>query len=188
MRKTFTLILFFFSIFSVAQAEDKNIPADSRISRVIVFLHGAQIEREQQLFVPAGTSTILFQGLSPEIDEQSIQVKGTGNFTILAVNRQSNFLNEQKVNLEIEKLQERISALQEEQDILQNNNNILKKEEDMLAANQSIGSGAAGVDLNKLKLALDFQKARLTENKLTQLNNLKQIKKLDGEIDQLRNR
>ena len=187
MRKISTLILLFLTILSAVQAEERNILAESRISRVIVFLHGAQIEREQQLFVPAGTSTILFQGLSPEIDEQSIQVKGAGNFTILAVNRQSNFLNEQKVAQEIKKLQEKIASLQEEQDILQNNNNILKKEEDMLAANQSIGSGAAGVDLNKLKLALDFQKARLTENKLTQLNNLKQIKKLDGEIDQLRN-
>ncbi len=183
MSKSCTILLFLFTVLS-AGATERNIPSDSKITRVIVFLHGAQIEREQQLLIPAGTSTILFQNLSPEIDEQSIQVRGSGNFTILAVHRQSNFLNEQQAGQEIEKLQTAIEKLREEVEILQNNNLILKKEEDMLAANQSIGAGASGMDLNKLKQALDFQKSRLSENKIKQLSNQKQIRKLNGEIGQ----
>ncbi|HEY0897427.1 MAG TPA: mucoidy inhibitor MuiA family protein, partial [Sphingobacteriaceae bacterium] len=49
-----------------------------------------------------------------------------------------------------------------------------------------VGTGTTGMDLNKLKQALDFQKARLSENKIKQLSNEKQIRKLNEEIEQRR--
>jgi hypothetical protein len=147
-----------------------------------VFLDGAQIERTSSTTIPAGTSTIVFQDLSPEIEEQSIQVKGTGNFSILSVARQNNYLNEQKAMKEIKVLEQRLSDLKDQVDIKQNNISNLKKEEDLLAANQSVGNGGAGLDLNKLKQLLEFQRAKLTENKVKQLEHEKAIKKLEEEI------
>jgi hypothetical protein len=181
------LILLFCVTCNVLMGQEKNLPSDSKIERVIVFLHGAQVERTAQVAIPNGTSTIFFKDLSPEIDEQSIQVKGVGSFTILSVNRQSNYLNEQKVTEDIQKLEDRITDLKDEQEIQQNNIQILIKEEQMLASNQSIGNGGAGLDLNKLKQALEFQKTRLTENKLKQLSSTKAIKKLDEQIRKLQN-
>jgi hypothetical protein len=176
-------LLVFLSTISIANyAQEKSVPSDSKIEKVIVFLNGAQIERSASVSVPGGTSSIVFHDLSPEIEEQSIQVKGLGNFTILSVSRQNNFLNEQKANEEIKSLEQRLSQLNDEVDIKQNNILILKKEEDMLAANQSVGNGGAGLDLNKLKLVLEFQRTRLTENKLKQLENDKAIKRLREEI------
>lgn len=185
MLRTFILTALFSVSSLISISQERSITADTKIQRVIVFLNGAQVERAGQASIPSGTSTILFKGLSPEMDEQSIQVKGIGNFTILSVNRQSNFLNEQRISEEIQKLEDRMLELHDAREIQQNNIQILKKEEDMLASNQSIGNGGAGLDLNKLKQALDFQKARLTENKVKQLSIQKEIKKLDGEIKKL---
>jgi len=185
MIRFFSLGFLFFLISSVLMGQEKSLNADTKIGQVIVFLRGAQIERSGQLALPAGTSTVLFKNLSPEIDEQSIQVKGTGNFTILSVNRQNNFLNEQQVNDEVRKLKDQISELNDGREIQQNVILILKKEEEMLASNQSIGNGGAGMDLNKLKQALDFQKDRLSDNKVKQLNAQKAIKKLDEQINRL---
>ncbi|MBC7914578.1 MAG: mucoidy inhibitor MuiA family protein [Pyrinomonadaceae bacterium] len=182
-----TLILLFCVTCNLLVGQEKNLTSDSKIERVIVFLHGAQIERTAQVAIANGTSIILFQDLSPEIDEQSIQVKGSGSFTILSINRQSNYLNEQKVNEDIQRLVDRITDLKDEQEIQQNNIQILIKEEQMLASNQSIGNGGAGLDLNKLKQALEFQKTRLTENKLKKLSSTKEIKKLDEQIRKLQN-
>ena len=187
MIRTFTITLFFSIASFLAIAEEWDVPAESKIQRVIVFLHGAQIERIGQVAIPAGTSVILFKGLSPEIEEQSIQVKGSGSFTILSVNKQANFLHEQQVNEAVQKMQDRIIDLKDEREIQLNSIAILKKEEEMLASNQSIGNGGAGLDLNKLKQALDFQKARLTENKVKQLRTQKEIKKLDEQITKLEN-
>ncbi|MGV3508111.1 MAG: mucoidy inhibitor MuiA family protein [Sphingobacteriaceae bacterium] len=185
MLRTSILIILLSVSFFISSGQEKGITADTKIQRVIVFLNGAQVERSGQASIPSGTSTLLFKGLSPEMDEQSIQVKGIGNFTILSVNRQNNFLNEQRISEEIQKLEDRILELHDAREIQQNNIQILKKEEDMLASNQSIGNGGAGLDLNKLKQALDFQKNRLTENKVKQLSIQKEIKKLDEQIKKL---
>ena len=39
-------------------SQERKIPSESRIERVIVFLQGAQIERAAMVSIPAGTSTI----------------------------------------------------------------------------------------------------------------------------------
>ena len=174
-------------------SQERKIPSESRIERVIVFLQGAQIERAAMVSIPAGASTIQFKGLSPDIDEQSIQVKGAGNFTILSVNRQNNFLNEQKANDEITGLEKALSLLKDDIEMKRNDNVILEKEQQMLAANQSIGNEGPGLDLNKLRQALDFQKQRLTENRAAQLKNQKaindlilKITKLEKQVNDLR--
>jgi hypothetical protein len=185
MKLRLTLTLFLSIITSLIYAQEKSVPSGSKIDKVIVFLSGAQIERSAIVTIPTGTSSILFHDLSPEIEEQSIQVKGAGNFTILSVSRKNNFLVEQKASEQIKSLEQRLSDLNDEVDVKQNNILILKKEEDMLAANQSVGNGGAGLDLNKLKQVLEFQRTRLTENKLKQLDNKKAIKRLSEEIDKL---
>ncbi|MGN7204495.1 DUF4140 domain-containing protein [Pedobacter sp. SAFR-022] len=179
MNLRIALTLFLSTAFSLNYAQDRSLTPDSKIERVIVFLDGAQIERTSTATIPAGTSSIVFHDLSPEIEEQSIQVKGAGNFSILSVVRQNNYLNEQKANEEMKILEQRLNGLNDQVDIKQNNILNLKKEEDLLAANQSVGTGGAGLDLNKLKQLLEFQRARLTENKLKQLENEKAIKRLN---------
>ena len=193
MIRQIALIVFLYGISLSLYSQERKIPSESKIDRVIVFLQGAQIERNATVSIPAGNSTIEFKGLSPEIDEQSIQVKGTGNFTILSVNRQNNFLNEQKANDEITGLETKIAALKEDLEMKRNDNVILEKEQQMLAANQSIGNEGPGLDLNKLKQALDFQKQRLTENRASQLKNqrvinelIQQITKLERQVNDLR--
>ncbi len=175
---TLSLIAFSLSLYS----QERKIPSDTKIERVIVFLQGAQIERAATVLIPSGTSIIEFKGLSPDIDEQSIQVKGAGSFTILSVNRQNNFLNEQKFNDEIKGLEDKVAGLKEQVDTKRSDILILEKEQEILAANQSIGNGGAGLDLNKLKLAIEFQKQRLTENRANQMKIQRSITELNLEI------
>lgn len=168
-------------------AQEKSQPLETRVQRVIVFMNGAQVERSGQVSIPAGNSEIVFKGLSPEIEEQSIQVKGTGNFTILSVNRQADFLRAQQLNESLSAMRNQIQGMKDDREIQENIISILKKEEDMLASNQSVGNGGAGLDLNRLKQALDFQKSRLTENKVKQLSTQKEINRLNREIRKLEN-
>ncbi|SKB80891.1 mucoidy inhibitor MuiA family protein [Daejeonella lutea] len=173
------VLLLLISVFTaVSYSQERKIPSESKIERVIVFLQGAQVERAATLSIPSGISIIEFGGLSPDIDEQSIQVKGTGNFTILSVNRQNNFLNEQKYNEEIKVLEDKIANLRTEIEREEAELMILGKEQEILAANQSIGNGGAGLDLNKLKLALEFHKQRLTENRANQIKTQKTLDQL----------
>ncbi|MEI7736560.1 MAG: DUF4140 domain-containing protein, partial [Ferruginibacter sp.] len=68
---------------SSAQSLQKTI--DSKIEKATVFLNGAQISRSAKTTIVAGTSEMVFKGISPYINKQSIQVKAEGNFTVLSV-------------------------------------------------------------------------------------------------------
>jgi NhaP-type Na+/H+ or K+/H+ antiporter len=66
-----------------AQSVQKLI--DTKIEKATVFLNGAQINRTGKVLVNPGASEIIFSGISPYINPQSIQVKCEANFTVLSV-------------------------------------------------------------------------------------------------------
>jgi uncharacterized ubiquitin-like protein YukD/uncharacterized coiled-coil protein SlyX len=190
--KYLLLILLNFYCFT-AFSQEKQVKADSKISSVTVFINGAQIKRIASVEIPVGISQVIFSGLSPEIEPQSIQAKAEGNFTILSVNRQNNFLEEQKFSLEVSELSNRI---QEQQDLIAREQNliaVLRSEEEMLSKNQVVSGSSNGLDLAKLKAALDFQRIRLAEAKNQQLvvqqrinKNQIQLNKLVSQLNDLR--
>jgi hypothetical protein len=102
-------VLGVFSSFS--QQKTKNVI--SKINNVIVFTEGAQITRNGKTILESGKTELVFSGVSPRIDKQSLQVKGSGNFTILSVVHQNNFLKEQENRSEIEKLEASKKSLEQ---------------------------------------------------------------------------
>ena len=55
------------------------------IKHVTVYPDRAQVTHEASVELPAGKSLLRLGSLSPYIDAQSIQVKGTGAFVIISV-------------------------------------------------------------------------------------------------------
>ncbi|RYF09512.1 MAG: DUF4140 domain-containing protein [Flavobacteriales bacterium] len=96
MKKCLLILTLFFTSVLV-QAQENQIVVNSKISNVTVFISGAQVFRNtEQVDLPQGVSLLVFSGLSSAIETQSIQAKGEGNFTILSVTQQKNFLLEKK--------------------------------------------------------------------------------------------
>ncbi|HEY0271679.1 MAG TPA: DUF4139 domain-containing protein, partial [Chitinophaga sp.] len=133
------------------------------IQQVTVFIKGAQVTRTATAALPPGTTTLTFNGLSPDIDEKSIQVQGDGAFTILSVSSQKNFMQEQVQRGEITDLQNQLDDLDEKIKHEKNLLHVYAEEAAMMSKNQSIGGNNNGVKTADLKEAMDFQRARLTE-------------------------
>src|SRR5580704_3622397 len=93
-------VVFFITI--AAKAEDQKIA--SKVQKVIVFLNGAQVTRTAMVNLNSGTSTLVFENISPGIDAQSIQVHAGGEFTILSVKHEMNYINEQAKQKQVEDL------------------------------------------------------------------------------------
>lgn len=91
MKKLYVILMMIMSPCLCLCAENpKEIKADIR--QVTVYPDRAQITHETVTDLPAGNTVLKLGGLSPYIDQQSIQVKGTGDFTILSVNHTNNYL------------------------------------------------------------------------------------------------
>lgn len=74
------------SAYNMAVSTNSTVEIDnSKIKKVTVFLSGSQVQREGNFSLTAGVSEIIFKGVSPYIDANSLQARGVGEFTIMDV-------------------------------------------------------------------------------------------------------
>lgn len=183
-RKLFFSAILFFNLGAFAQENQINV--NSKISDVTVFMNGAQINRlSDNVELPQGVSLLVFSGLSSSIETQSLQAKGEGNFTILSVTKQNNFLLDKKKSEQKMALVGKSEELSDKIIDLNNQLAVYKAEEEMLMKNQTVMGPNVNYDLAKLKAALDFQKLRLNEAKNKQTALQKEITKLREEINKI---
>jgi hypothetical protein len=163
-KKLLFIACLIISLARVANADDTQ-KIVSKVQKVTLFLNGAQVTRTSAVNITPGTSTLVFEDISPNIDVQSIQVRGAGDFTILSVKHEMNYLNLQQKQKQVEALQLQQKELRDKLSLLGSLLVINQEEYNMLVKNQTITGQNANLDVLKLKQALDFQTARLTENK-----------------------
>ncbi len=185
MRKIIlpALVLCIASTQLVAQPEKE---VASTIQKVTVYLQGAQVTRNAKAAIPAGASVLKFTALSPILDPESVQVSATGNFTILSVNHQVNYLKETEPGEEIKRLQAEKNQLQAKLDREQVNLQVLDEEERLILANKTLG-GDKGWTAEDLKTLADLYRARLTELKVKKLEVGQVVKKFQEDINKLQN-
>ena len=112
-----------------AQPVQKAI--DTKIEKATVFLNGAQINRTGKVLVSPGNSEIVFSGISPYLNSQSIQVKGEGNFTVLSVVHKLNYLQEQAKQADMQKVDDQKEILQDKINMENNMMSIYLNEESL---------------------------------------------------------
>jgi hypothetical protein len=165
-------------------SQKDNQPVSSKIEKVTVFLQGAQVERSAKQNLPVGKYNIVFGGISPKIDKQSIQLKAEGKLTVLSVTHQINFLKEQQVQEEIKQIDTQKEQLLEKIALEKNMKNVYTQEEEMMIKNQSI-KGDGTLKAAELKEAADFQRLRLTEIYQKLQENDRNLKKMDLELSKI---
>ncbi len=140
----------------VTKANDKKVV--TKIQRVVVFLTGAQITRTATVNIAEGNSTIIFESISPDIDMQSLQVKAAGDFTILSVKQELDYINQQNKQKTVEELQTQPVALLVEDEIPVSQNSEITVE------TQQVSGGK--LDALTGKVAWSFNLNPLAEKKL----------------------
>jgi hypothetical protein len=66
----------------------------TKVEKATIYLHGAQLFHSTEISIPIGISNIAIEGVSPYLDQQSLQANGKGNFTILDVSFNVKYPNE----------------------------------------------------------------------------------------------
>jgi hypothetical protein len=185
-RLLFSLLLVSLAFQGFAQ-DLKEVTLTSQIKEVTLFLSGAQVFETATGTLPAGESVLLVKGLSPYLDEKSIQVKGQGNFTIQAVNKRLDFLHKKELDEKAEALERAIEEIEKRQSNLRNRIQVLGTKMSVLSANKSIGSSQAGTSMTALKATLDFFDAEHTKIANEELQINAQLAENEQELEVLRN-
>ena len=160
IRTTLRIILLGLS-FTVSGQADK--PVDSKITNVTIFLAKAQVTRKAETRLEAGKTNLVITGLTSQLDPQSIQVAGKGNFIILGTSHRQNYLNEMNLPKALKSLKDSLEFYQKQIALEQSQKEILNKEEQMLLSNQKIGGTTQNLTVAELKAMADFYRSRLGE-------------------------
>jgi TonB-dependent SusC/RagA subfamily outer membrane receptor len=158
--KTFRLLVFLIVSTQWITAQEK-----SKITDVIVYLDGAEINRTASINLKSGTTEYIFNRLSPQIEESSIQISGLKNASILSINYGINYLSKQKQNDSIKALQKKLKDIrkkvQEEYNLISGYN----EEISLIQSNKRLGNETKVVSLEQLKAFANYYRTRITELK-----------------------
>ncbi len=177
MKKVVLLLAFFAVNYAFAKAyttsieeicidtpimTDINNTVASDISLVTVYLNGAQVERAVNVLASEGATIFMLDNLSNTIDENSIQVSGLEDATILSINYGIDYLTKQKNTEAVEALQKEKNAIEFTIKKLNNLITGLHKEEEVINLNQKLGSTTQEVSLERVKALATYYRERIT--------------------------
>jgi uncharacterized protein (TIGR02231 family) len=175
-----TLVLYVLQL--TAQTE-KDLKAE--IKHVTVFPDRAQIDHETSVSLLPGKTTLKLSALSPYIDIQSIQVKGFGEFTILSVNHQNNYLQNLEDNREVKSIKSEIEGLQIKVEDEKAAISILKEKEAFLVANRAILVKETTFTIDQFKSVMELYTNNMDQITMTNLKKSRLIKDYEKQINSL---
>lgn len=153
--------------------------------KVTLFINGAQVARTKQVDIPAGTSTLIFTGISPYMDAQSIQVSAKGKLTVTAVNQQYNYTDSASVSQKQQSLQEELKKTEKQEKQQKAELGLINAEYDMLKTNCSVNNKNTTASLVTIKEVNQYYSAQLKALKSKELAINEKIEELARKQEQL---
>ncbi|OJJ21006.1 hypothetical protein BKI52_10555 [marine bacterium AO1-C] len=185
-KKTMLTIALLFGLMVAGWATDKEKAIKSKVKNVTVFLNRAQVTNAARVYVPAGQTILIFEGLSTRLDKQSLQVSAEGNLTIMAVKHRINYLKNFAKVQRIKQLEDSVTYFDDHIANVQVEKEVLLSEEKMILANQKIGGKQQGLSAQKLAEMAAFYRKRLSNIRFSVLRHNKNLKKYKKRLEKLR--
>ncbi len=174
MKKAYITIIAA-TLLQMTSFAEKETVIKSTIKEVTVYTQGAQVERKASYSVSKGISTLVIEGISPNIDPNSLQVQATGSIIILD-SKYSVFYPEPdpivnpvngippKILKEINLLTDSIFDISYDLSEIQYKMDVLNSEKRIIENNGTIkGEGKVNDSIPLLKDAIAFYHAKMNE-------------------------
>lgn len=173
MEKMKKVMLSLFVAFALnAQAAEKEI-VKAQITEVTVYAQGAQLFQKANYSIKPGISEVIIEGISPYIDQNSLQVKATGSVVILD-SKYSLFqpthtvVNESaiplKIRREIRQVEDSLKMLGFDLLEIQDEIDVLTTAKSIIANNGTLrNQGKVTDSLNLLKQAVEYYSSKVLE-------------------------
>ncbi|NVK66878.1 MAG: DUF4139 domain-containing protein [Flavobacteriales bacterium] len=145
----------------------------SRIDKATVFLSGAQVFRKtNSIPIKKGVNEIVIQDVSPYVNQQQLQATAIGNFLILDVQLQTQYVPPanyegvvlpQKIQSEMNRLEDSVLYLTFELERINEKLNNLASEKNMIMQSQLVKSGGTSDTLPEFKEIVSFYREKLDD-------------------------
>jgi TonB-dependent SusC/RagA subfamily outer membrane receptor len=159
----------------------------SKISKVTVYSKGAQIERIAVFELQEGKVLLSFKNLSPYIHKESIRIDGDGNYTILNVQLQNDYLNELEKNKETIGLNSSIQQFTDKIEDEETEIKIMNEKLDFLKANKNLTGKEQIINTESFKSLYQIYGENFEKYSIEILKKQRLIKDYIKEVEKLKN-
>lgn len=179
------IVFVLMSMVGNAQKVEKQI-IKTEVDEVKLFLTAGEMAHHEKVALKKGRNKLVFTGISTYADPQSIQFVGDGNYRLVSVSTEMDFLAAEQFNPEISVLKDSLESLSDRH---QNTQDILDSylaEQAVLNTNRDLGGNTQNVTVAQIKEAGEFYRKRTLEinQAITKLKKEKQ--RLSETIETLR--
>jgi hypothetical protein len=182
MSKVFTIA---FTLLVTSISFGNEIKLNSQIDEVTVFLQGAQINRSGSATIPAGTSEVIFTGISPLLKRESLQAGTKADVSILSVHYETKTTEKAQNREELSTLEKSQLEKQEALNRLYVKLEVIRTREAMIVNLVNYQSEHPTATIDDVVKAEQIIATKLEAIKLERLQVEKQIELLNREVNQL---
>ncbi|MDR0940829.1 MAG: mucoidy inhibitor MuiA family protein [Bacteroidales bacterium] len=158
-------ILFLSTVLCALFATANGITVDAHIESATVFLQGATLHNTASADIYPGVCTVTISRLSHTAEQQSLQVAGAGDFTILDVSFKVNYLTKQESSDHYQALEKQRKDLLAQQQKLNDEINVFKMDEELLKKNMELSGKNQAITMMELEKIANFYRSRMLDNK-----------------------
>ena len=150
-------------ILSLTAAANEKI-IKSRPDKVTVFLTGAEMTHISGVDLQSGTTTLVFNRLSPFIEKESIQASATNNVKVVAIDYGTTFIaTRMQDSIKIRKTLDSLSIIGREKRKLCYEIKTFEAEKKLILSADHIEYGEKGTNILELQKLSEFYRTRLLE-------------------------
>lgn len=183
--KNFCLILLLCPLFSFGQTVHSQDIA-SNIDEVKLYLTAGQMNHKQQVKLVKGRNKLKFSGVSAYADPQSIQFKGNGNYRLVSVSTEMDFLAAEQFNPRISVLKDSLEVLQDKLQFSKDQMDAYQAEKGLMNTNRDLGGSTQNLTVEQIKQAGTYFRQRTLEinQELSKLRKTERV--LQADIQDMR--
>jgi len=179
------IALLFISV--VAFASDEKNAVNAHLKTAIIYRSGAELTHDTKALLQQGNNELTIDGISNQVDVNSIQVKVPNAVTIVGIEFQNYYLKPSNASPKVKALTDSVEKLQQDITKLQTNIGIANDLLQVLKSNRDIKGTQNGLSVAELMKLMDYYKAKSLEiqTELTQQNTT--LKKIQDQVQRLNN-
>ena len=177
------ILLFAYCVASAFQVYSADIKTAPKITDVTVYLQGASVFSNASVKIPEGVSKVILTDLPTFVNQESIQVAGKGDFTII------NVLFQQTVERTsiVDSLTKVKQTLTDKQKELSYTKDVYKTQIDVLNANKDIKGTNANLSTIELEKVLKFYQKQLLDFNAQMYEIEKRQEKIEEDLTAVEN-
>ncbi|MBU1099091.1 MAG: DUF4139 domain-containing protein [Bacteroidetes bacterium] len=160
---------------------------DAKVTKVKVFLRGAEITHSASIDYNLGQNEIILKGLSTNPDMNSLRITGEGDFIIMESKKQTDYLGDRSHTGRIKVLEDSLKLLRYENESLNADITVAQVQMELIMVNNKLGTNTKAPSVLELQKMQSYFASELTSLNGKVLELRRSISKREEIIEKIKN-